>query len=106
MSRAGVRSASSSASQRLNCFWASRVVLSMLVMPCSEQRRVVAFGDEGDLVPQVGQPVVDRRGRKHQHAGLDPFLDDLAHQAVVAGLARLVRRLLRKLWDSSMTTRS
>ena len=59
-----------------------------------EQRRVVALGDEGDLVAQVGQPVVHRRGREHQHARLDAFLDDLAHQAVVAGLAALSWRLL------------
>jgi hypothetical protein len=33
--RAGVRSVSSNSSQRLNCFWATRVVLSMLATPCS-----------------------------------------------------------------------
>ena len=71
------------------------------------ERRVVALGDEGDLVLQVGQAVVDRRGRQHQDAGLDAFLDDPSHQAVVAGLARPCGVvLLRKLWDSSMTTRS
>ena len=59
-----------------------------------EQGRVVALGGEGDLVAQVGQAVVDRRGREHEHAGLDALLDDLAHQAVVAGLAALARRLL------------
>jgi hypothetical protein len=48
------------------------VVLSMLAMPWS-QRGVVALGDEGDLVAQVGQAVVDGRGRQHQHAGLDAF---------------------------------
>jgi hypothetical protein len=53
-----------------------------------EQRRVVALGDEGDLVAQVGQAVVDRRGREHQHAVLTPSLM-IAHQAVVAGLAAL-----------------
>ena len=59
-----------------------------------EQRRVVALGGEGDLVPQVGQAVVDRRGREHQHRGLDALLDDPAHQAVVAGLAALPWRPL------------
>ena len=54
-----------------------------------QQGRVVTLGGKGDLVAQVGQAVVDRRGREHQHAGLDAFLDDLAHQAVVAGLAAL-----------------
>ena len=43
---------------------------------------------------QVGQAIVDRRGREHQHAGLDPFLDDLAHQPVVARFAALPWRLL------------
>ena len=36
-----------------------------------EKRRVVAFGRERDLVAQVGHPVVDRRGREHQHARLE-----------------------------------
>ena len=34
----------------------------------------------------IGQPVVHRRRRKHQHSGFNAFLDDLAHQAVVACL--------------------
>ena len=59
-----------------------------------EQSRVVAFGGEGDLVAQVGQAVVDRRGREHEHTRLDALLDDLAHQAVVASLAPDSRRLL------------
>ncbi len=58
------------------------------------KRRVVALGDEGDLVLEVGEAVVDRRGRQHQHAGLHAFLDDPPHQAVVAGLAVLMGRLL------------
>jgi hypothetical protein len=58
------------------------------------QCRVVTLGDEGDLVAQVGQPVVDRRGREHQHPGFDPLLDDPAHQAVVARLGPLLGRLL------------
>ena len=59
-----------------------------------EQRRVVALGDEGNLVAQVGQPVVDGRGREHQHTGLDAFADDAAHQPVVARLVALFGRLL------------
>ena len=55
-----------------------------------DQRHVVAFGDEGDLVLEVGEPVVDRRGREHQNAGLDAFLDDPAHQTVVARLTVIV----------------
>ena len=72
-----------------------------------EERSVVPFGDEGDLVLEVGEAVVDRRGGEHENAGLDAFLDDAPHEAVVTGLAAFAGRLLlRKLWDSSMTTRS
>ena len=46
---------------------------------------------------QVGQAVVDRRGREHEHAGLDALLDDPPHQAVVAGLAVLVRGLVAEV---------
>ena len=59
-----------------------------------QQRRVVAFRRKGNLVAQVSQPVVDGCGRQHQHAGLDAFLDDLAHQPVIARLVALARRLL------------
>src|SRR5690606_792309 len=41
---------------------------------------------EYNLIAQVGHAVVDGRGRKHQHARLHALADDLAHQAVVAGL--------------------
>ena len=67
-----------------------------------EQRRVVALGGEGDLVAQVGHAVVDRRGREHEHARLDAFLDDLAHQAVVA---RLAARLAASSCCGSCATR-
>ena len=63
---------------------------SMLRDAVLQQGGIVALGDEGDLVAQVGQAVVDRRGREHQHPGFHPFLDDLPHQSVVAGLAVLV----------------
>ncbi len=53
------------------------------------QRGVVALGNESDLVLQVSQTVVDGCGRQHQHARLDAFLDDLAHQAVVSRLGAL-----------------
>ena len=56
-----------------------------------------ALGDEGDLVLEVGQAVVDRRGREHEHAGLDAFLDDPPHEAVVAGLAVIVRGLVAEV---------
>ena len=69
----------------------------MLGMPWLGERRVVALGHEGDLVLEVGQAVVDRRGRKHEHAGLHAFLDDAPHQAVVAGLAVVVRRLVAEV---------
>ena len=55
-----------------------------------EQCRVVALGDEGDLVAQIGQAVVHRRGREHEHPRLDPLADDLAHQPVVARLGPLL----------------
>ena len=72
-----------------------------------EQGGVVALGDEGDLVAQVGQAVVDRRGREHEDAGLDAFLDDPPHQAVVAGLAavawrRLVAEVVRLVDDDEV----
>ena len=58
------------------------------------QGHVVALGDERDLVAQVGQAVVHGRGREHQDPGLDTFLDDSTHQAVVPGFLTLARRLL------------
>ena len=51
-----------------------------------EQRGVVALSDEGDLVFEIGEPVVDWRGGEHQYAGLHALLDDAPHEAVVAGL--------------------
>jgi hypothetical protein len=56
-----------------------------------------ALGDEGDLVLEIGEAVVDRRGREHQHAGLHAVLDDAPHEAVVARLAVLVRRLVAEV---------
>src|ERR1039457_4607494 len=39
-----------------------------------EKCRVVALSDKGDLVFQVGEAVIDRRGGENQNAGLDaPF---------------------------------
>ena len=61
------------------------------------ESRVIRLGDEGDLVLEVGQAVVDRRGRKHEHAGLDAILDDAAHEPVVARLAVVVRRLVAEV---------
>ena len=61
------------------------------------QRRVVRLGDEGDLVLEVGEAVVDRRGRKHEDAGLHALLDDAPHEAVVAGLAVIVRGLVAEV---------
>ena len=72
-----------------------------------QQSRVVPFGCKRDLVSQVRRPVVDRSGREHQNPRLNAFSDDPAHKAIVTRLApwRGVF-LLRKLGDSSMTTRS
>ena len=69
----------------------------MLGMPWSASASVVPLGDEGDLVLEVGEPVVDRRGREHEDAGLDAFLDDAPHQPVIAGLAVVVGRLVAEV---------
>ena len=62
-----------------------------------EQGRIVALGDEGDLVLQVGEPIVDRRGGEHQDAGLDALLDDPPHEAVVTSLAVVVGGLVAEV---------
>ena len=62
-----------------------------------EQGGVVAFGDEGDLVFEVGEAVVDRRGGEHQDAGLDALLDDAPHEAVVTRLAVVVGGLVAEV---------
>ena len=61
------------------------------------QGSVIPLCDKGDLVAQVGQAIVDRRGRKHEHAGLDAFADDASHQAVVARFLALVRGLVAEV---------
>ena len=53
---------SSRSSHRLNCFCARRVVASILSMPWSARAASSASVDEGDLVPEVSQPVVDWGG--------------------------------------------
>ena len=58
---------------------------------------VVALGDEGDLVLQVGEAVVDRGGGEHEHPRLHAFADDPAHQAVVAGLVSAQGRLVAEV---------
>ncbi len=92
-----MRSASSRASQRLNWSCACRTVASILGMPWSCQRHIVRLGHEGDLVLEVRQAVVDRRGGEHEDAGLHALLDDAPHEAVVAGLAAIVRRLVAEV---------
>ena len=49
-----------------------------------------AFVGQGELIPQVVEAVIDRRGRQHQHLGLHAFPDDLVHQLLVARLLVLV----------------
>ncbi|HUY28451.1 MAG TPA: hypothetical protein VMV27_13640 [Candidatus Binataceae bacterium] len=61
------------------------------------ERGVVALGDERDLILEVGEAVVNRRGREHQHARFHSSLDDVAHQAVVTGLAILVSGLVAEV---------
>ena len=48
---------------------------------------IVRLGDEGDLVLEVGEAVVDRRGGEHEDARLDALLDNAPHEAVATGLA-------------------
>ena len=54
-----------------------------------EEGSVLPFGDEGYLVTQVREAVVHGRGGQHQNTGLDAFLDDAPHEAVVTGLPSL-----------------
>ena len=61
------------------------------------ERHVVRLGDKGDLVLEIGQAVVDRRGGEHEHAGLHALLDDSPHQAVIARLAVVVRGLVAEV---------
>ena len=69
----------------------------MLGMPCSASAASSPSVTKAIWFLQIGQPVVDRRGRQHEHAGLHAFLDDPPHQAVVAGLAVLVGRLVAEV---------
>ena len=48
---------------------------------------VVAFGEEVNLVAQVAQVVVDRRGGEQENFGLDAALDDVVHEPLVAAFA-------------------
>ena len=48
---------------------------------------VIPFGDKKNLVLQVVQAVVDRRGREHQHFGFDPGADDVIHHARVTSVS-------------------
>jgi len=47
-------------------------------------RAVSSAGDESDLILQVGESVVDRRGADPEHTGLHAFLDDA--EPVLTGL--------------------
>ena len=69
----------------------------MLAMPWSTSAVSSPSVTKAIWFLQVGQAVVDRRGREHEHAGLDAFLDDPPHQAVVAGLAVLVGGLVAEV---------
>ena len=62
-----------------------------------DQRQIIAFGHEGDLVFEVGEPVIDRRRGQHQYLGFHARLDDPLHQVVVAGVAVLMRRLVSEV---------
>ncbi len=62
-----------------------------------DESPVVALGDEGDLVLEVGQPVVHRRGGEHQHPGPYPRLDDPLHEPFVAAFPLLVGGLVAEV---------
>ena len=62
-----------------------------------EERGIVALGDEGYLVAQVRQTVVDRRGGEHKDTRLDTFLDDAPHEAAVTSFTLTVRRLVAEV---------
>ena len=47
----------------------------------------VAARDEGDLVAEVGELVVDRGGGEQQHLGADTLPDDVLHEPLVTGAA-------------------
>ena len=63
----------------------------------ARQRHIVTLSNECDLIFEVGQPIVDRRRRQHEHFGLHAGLDDPLHQVVVAGVPILVGRLVPKI---------
>ena len=45
---------------------------------------------KGQLVAQIGEPIVYGGGGEHQDLGFHPSLDDFVHQALIPGLAVLV----------------
>ena len=59
--------------------------------------RVVTLGDEGDLVLEIGESVVDWGGREHEDPRFDAFLDDAPHEAIVAGFVLFVGRLVAEI---------
>ena len=54
--------------------------------PLTHRRDVIGVND---IFNQLVEAVVDRRGREHQHLGLDALLDDGIHQLLVARLVVL-----------------
>ena len=58
---------------------------------------VISLGDELDLVAQVEQAVVHRRGREHEDLGAPAALDDVLDKARVAVLLLGVRRLVAEV---------
>jgi len=51
------------------------------------ERGVLAFGQEVNLVAEIPQIVVDRRGGEQQDFRFDPALDDVVHEALVTAFA-------------------
>ena len=71
-----------------------RVIASSASDLLIQQGSVVCLGSKGNLISQVRHTVVDRRCGEHQHPRPDSFLDDLAHQAVIACFATHLGRSL------------
>ena len=74
--------------QTVKVFCAAASVSFRLPMPMvSLKCGVLAFGEKIDLVAQVAQVVIDRRGGKQKHFGFHPALDDVIHEPLVAAFA-------------------
>ena len=74
-----MRSAGGSLDQALNAAWARRKISSTpgLGLQLATEIFGLALVGQRELVAQVVEAVVDRRGRQHQNLGLDALADNL-----------------------------